>query len=139
MPTTLDESQRKARKAHVCSYCGEIIEKGEIYDCAKCIYEECFYEWKTHRKCTFIANRLWSYIGPDECGMTTDDFQTGSQNFCREFICPSCKNFDHQEKECTIGKQFCTDKIADCLTNNNLEWKVNDRYGRWKLIYNNAE
>ena len=87
MPDILQEKERKARKPHVCDYCGKTIEKGEAYEWAKLKYDGTIYEWKNHKKCGFIASELWSYIDPDN-GMTEEDFQEGCREFCHAFVCP---------------------------------------------------
>lgn len=114
MPDILAERERKAAKLHTCSYCGETIQKGELYDWAKLAFDGRLYEWKSHKKCSFIADELWSYIDPDE-GMTAEDFNEGCTAFCRAFICPGCPTADQEAEECKEDKTYCTDKIYDLL------------------------
>lgn len=114
MPDILAERERKAEKPHTCSYCGEVIQKDELYDWAKLAFDGRLYEWKSHKKCSFIADELWSYIDPDE-GMTAEDFSEGCTVFCRAFICPGCPTADQEAEECKEGKPYCMDKIYDLL------------------------
>ena len=39
MPEILAERERKAAKCHTCSYCGEVIQKGEVYDWVSAPFE----------------------------------------------------------------------------------------------------
>ncbi len=114
MPEILAERERKAAKCHTCSYCGEVIQAGEVYDWAKLAFDGRIYEWKSHKKCYFIASELWSYIDPDE-GMTEEDFNDGCTEFSRVFICPDCPSFERETGDCQEEKCFCTDKIYSLL------------------------
>lgn len=114
MPDVLAEREKKAAKPHTCLYCGEVIQKGELYDWAKLAFDGRLYEWKSHKKCSFIALELWEYIDPDE-GMTAEDFSQGCENFCRAFICPGCPSADQEAEDCREDKIYCTDKIYDLL------------------------
>ncbi len=114
----LFETDRKARKPHICSYCGEIIEKGELYEYARLKADD-LYEWKNHKRCGFIASELWKYINPDD-GMTADDFKYGCHAFSRRFICPDCPQFD-RETDCKKDREYvCTEKIFDFLQTHEL-------------------
>lgn len=114
MPEILKRRDRKAAKCHTCSYCGEVIQKGEVYDWAKLAFDGRLYEWKSHKKCSFIADELWSYIDPDN-GMTEEDFDQGCTAFCHAFICPDCPSFEREAKDCGEERSYCTDKIYNLL------------------------
>lgn len=116
MSEILQEKDRKARKEHRCSYCGETIKKGEIYEYAKLKEDGKLYEWKNHKKCGFVARELWKFADPDD-GMTEDDFYDACVLFCRKFVCPSCPNIDtsYDEMDCIKDKSYCIDKIYDVL------------------------
>ena len=103
MPEILAERERKAAKCHTCSYCGEVIQKGEVYDWAKLEFDGRLYEWKSHKRCSLIASELWSYIDPDN-GMTAEDFDEGCTAFCRAFICPGCPSADKEAEDCREDK-----------------------------------
>lgn len=60
----------KARKAHVCSFCGCIIPVGEIYNLATYKFDE-IYDWKSHQKCSELVSML--NMEGDE-GVTLADF-----------------------------------------------------------------
>ena len=127
MPEILQEKERKARKPHVCDYCGKTIEKGEAYEWAKLKYEEIIYEWKNHKKCGFIASELWSYIDPDN-GMTEEDFQEGCCEFCHAFVCPDCDQYDKEFEDCSKDESYCIDKIYGFLQAHEL---YKDRREGW--------
>ncbi len=42
---------RKARKCHLCTYCGEVINKDETYTYQTGVYEDNWYESKLHHEC----------------------------------------------------------------------------------------
>jgi lipocalin len=42
---------RKARKDHRCTYCGEVINKGDDYTFQKGHYDGAWYELKMHPEC----------------------------------------------------------------------------------------
>lgn len=131
MPDIISECDRKARKPHTCSYCGQIINPGEIYHHAVLKYDD-IYQWNSHKKCDFVSGALWAYIDPDE-GMTEDDFQEGCSNFCREFICPNCATWDDESGECRNDLNFCVDKIYDFLQTHDFK-RVKDKHG-WTYTF----
>lgn len=87
---------------------------GEVYDWAKLAFDGRLYEWKSHKKCSYIADELWSYIDPDD-GMTEEDFNEGCADFSRVFICPDCQPFECETGDCREDKNFCTEKIYSLL------------------------
>lgn len=108
--------KRKARKEHTCSYCGHKIKPGEVYDHATLKYEGTIYDWKTHLKCQFIAEELWTYIDPND-GMTEEDFRDGCSDFCQAFVCPGCEHYDDG---CEKDENYCIDKIYNKLQTHEL-------------------
>ena len=85
MPDILQERNRKARKVHMCNFCGEPIEKGEEYQWTKLCSSGELYEWKNHVQCGFISTELWDYADPWD-GMTDDDFASTCKEFCQSFV-----------------------------------------------------
>ena len=126
MPDILNQKERKARKPHYCSYCGEIIKKGETYDWCKLVQEGTMYEWKSHKDCSMVASELWEFIDPDE-GMTEYDFEEGCRAFCDTFICPGCRNYQ-EDGECISDNYYCLDKIVKVLKKYELK-RVKDEHG----------
>jgi hypothetical protein len=65
---------RKAKKTHHCNFCNGVITVGEQYEARAIKFDNEFYTWKSHIRCSKIANKLNMY---DECedGVTADDFQ----------------------------------------------------------------
>lgn len=135
MPEILQERDRKARRQHTCSYCGEPIAQGEVYEWAKLINDGYIYEWKNHKRCGRIAAELWEYADPDD-GMTEDDFSEACTEFCQRFICPDCPRRDkeYDEAECMDDKTYCTDRIYDFLQTHEFYNAGTNRwgYGIWK-------
>ena len=111
MTETIKSEWRKARKRHVCNYCGEFIEPGEKYLYSLQKYDGYLYSWESHEKCEFIAQEIWSYCDPDE-GMTEEDFMEGVEEICHSFVCPDCEKYDPDD---WCEKRCCLDKVYECL------------------------
>lgn len=71
----LSKKEPKARKEHVCNWCGGVIEVGEVYDCSFNSYCGDVYTWKNHKRCMSIAHKLNMFENCDE-GVNEEDFQT---------------------------------------------------------------
>lgn len=54
---TINRTAPKARKEHVCDWCNEKINVGEIYTRAFC-KEDDVYVWRNHTRCEKIAEKL---------------------------------------------------------------------------------
>jgi hypothetical protein len=50
----ISDDKRKARKRHVCNFCGGFIEVGEIYS-IQTIKDDDIYVWKSHGICNKFA------------------------------------------------------------------------------------
>ena len=129
MPDLLASKDRVARKAHICSYCGDTIQKGETYEWAKLAFDGELYEWKNHKKCGFIAQEIWSFVDPDN-GMTDDDFIQGVVDVCRAFICPMCSDPAKEDDSCYV----CLDKVYEFLKENELVRCRDGFLNRWKAV-----
>ena len=70
----LESAKRKANKEHVCDFCRGLIFIGEEYDFQKNKFDGSLYTWKTHIKCSKVANELNMYDNCDE-GLNQDDFE----------------------------------------------------------------
>lgn len=126
----ISDKDRKARKPHICDYCGGTIATGEIYN--HCVIKgDDIYTWDAHIVCKSVASDLWDYIDPWE-GMTADDFQEGCQKFCRTFICPDCKQWNDG---CEQEEPFCIQKIYNLLKTYDFV-REKRKYGLfvWKLV-----
>lgn len=53
----IESKDIKARKDHVCDYCGLKINKNEIYT-RSCVKSDEVYTWKNHLSCQEIASKL---------------------------------------------------------------------------------
>ena len=73
METLSSQKEVKAIKEHNCSFCGTKINIGEPYMKSTHKHDGEFYDWKAHKYCTEIANRLKMYDDADE-GLTSGDF-----------------------------------------------------------------
>jgi hypothetical protein len=74
METISYQKEVKANKDHRCNFCGEKIRKDETYLTSTHKQDGSVYDWKTHKHCSEIANRLNMYEDCDE-GLTEDGFQ----------------------------------------------------------------
>lgn len=119
MIETLERKERKARKEHHCDFCSGIIQNGDVYDWSKHVYEGVLYEWKSHKKCSFLCGKLFDYADPDE-GMDEETFRESLYDFCRAFICPDCSKWDNECGGCEDDNDFCIDKAYDFLQTHEL-------------------
>lgn len=110
MVELIERRDKKARKPHLCDYCGGFIDKGEIYDYQKNIYDGTFYEWHSHLACSRVASAIWDYCDPDE-GMSDQEFQDGCHEVCQRFICPDCPEWDKEYEECNKDESYCIDRM----------------------------
>lgn len=117
MSELISQTERKARKEHICEYCGEKILRGEKYLSAFLKDGGDVWQWKTHLHCDFIANELWRYINPTD-GMQQEHFQEGCTEFCTEFVCPRCEFY--KDKKCEQSQAYCLDKIDSILKDSSL-------------------
>lgn len=65
----LNQGWRKARKKHICDWCGEAIEKGEEYHCQTCVDNTSREIWtiKNHAECEGAFNEtLADYPGEED-------------------------------------------------------------------------
>lgn len=85
---TISTTERKARKQHMCNYCGLPIEIGETYELQVNINEGELYSWKSHLSCNDIASELDMYDNCDD-GLTGETF--------REYIQEEYRNIMHTE------------------------------------------
>jgi len=73
METLTYPKETKAIKEHSCDFCACRIPKGDTYIKSTHKYDGQVYDWKTHKHCAEIADRLKMYDHCDE-GVTQDDF-----------------------------------------------------------------
>lgn len=128
MPELIKDECRKARKRHLCNYCGHDIEPGEKYNYSLLKDGGDVYSWRAHEKCNFIATELWDYIDPWE-GLDEDQFQEGCFDFSRAFVCPDCEKWD-MDAGCDDDESYCLDKIYELLQKYELVCIGRDRWYR---------
>ncbi len=80
METISSQKETKAIKIHRCDFCGEKIEVGQGYLKSTHKYDGEVYDWKTHKQCSDLADKLNMYEDADE-GVTGDMFQETVSNF----------------------------------------------------------
>ena len=83
---TLSNKKRKARKQHVCDFCGLLIEVGTIYELQVNISEGILYSWKSHLSCNEIAGELDMFDDWDD-GLTGEGFKEYIQEEYRSIMC----------------------------------------------------
>jgi hypothetical protein len=79
MPEVIEQVDRKAKKEHICDYCGQKIEIGEIYEDQACVQDGVLYHWKSHMSCKELTREL-QMEGYDE-GLTAEDFREYVNNY----------------------------------------------------------
>lgn len=80
MPEVLETKKCKAKKDHVCDYCGFKILTGEIYTNQTAVYEGTLFHWKSHISCDELASSLNMFDYADE-GVTEDYFHECVEQF----------------------------------------------------------
>lgn len=73
METLKNPTETKAVKEHNCSFCGEIIAKGTVYEKSTHKNNGDVYDWKSHKHCSDLASRLKMYDDAED-GLTQDCF-----------------------------------------------------------------
>ena len=70
--------ETKARKQHCCNFCGSKISIGEKYFNTTIAGDEGIYNWKTHKYCDSLAEKLgmYEYEFHNGEGITEEDFRT---------------------------------------------------------------
>ena len=91
-----DTRKVKSRKIHNCSYCNGQIAIGEIYNRTKLKYDY-IYTWKSHLKCSEIADKLKMYDNDGE-GLTHEDFcESIKEEFRQIWMKKSIDYFESKE------------------------------------------
>lgn len=120
-----------ARKKHKCDWCMEKINKGEKYNYQAFIFDGEFYEWRSHLACNRVVSAIWDYVDPDE-GMSSEEFDEGCADVCREFICLDCHEWN-KEDGCEKDKLYCIDKLDKFFKTHELyQAKREGFYRIWK-------
>lgn len=128
MSEIIREGYRTAKKEHVCDYCLNPIKPGERYLYSVLRYDN-FYAWKSHERCRAIADALYAYIDPPDCGIGSDEFHEGCTAFCEEFLCDSCKECSGVAEK----KAPCYGKISETLKTHRLRRDAKERW-RFRLV-----
>lgn len=79
----LSEGVRKARKNHMCNFCGGIISCGDSYNYQNNVVDGQVYVWKSHTTCQEIADSFYKYS--DDC-LTEEDFIENVNLILREYL-----------------------------------------------------
>ena len=74
--------EQKAKKEHICDYCGIKIKVGEIYENQTNVVDNELYHWKSHLVCLKVAEKLemFDYSTCDE-GLSNEDFHEGVREY----------------------------------------------------------
>jgi hypothetical protein len=71
---TLSQSKPRARKPHICEWCGRRIEVGEVYQRAALLGDDGFYDWTNCLHCGAFVTLAGIWECCDE-GTTSDDIE----------------------------------------------------------------
>ena len=105
---TIRTATVKARRIHVCDYCGCEIPKGERYKRSVNVFDGKPYTWKSHLRCAELCGKIWDYVDPDE-GMTGESFIDAVQDLIHPFYCPfHCDEYDRD----TLDREYKRDMAA---------------------------
>jgi hypothetical protein len=87
---TVSISRVKARKEHVCDWCCEMIEIGQMYQ-KQVLKTDFIYDWRNHIFCEEIAQKLKMFDDVDE-GLSSDDFLENIKNEYIKIMSNECNN-----------------------------------------------
>lgn len=110
--TNIKSCYRTARKQHVCNLCNGYIDPGDRYHYEFNKDGSDVWSFLAHLECQFVAQELWEFIDPWD-GMFDDEFQDGVRRFCKNMICPKCKNYNMEDEDCMNDESYC---IHHCVT-----------------------
>lgn len=102
----LSNVTRKARKRHVCNFCGHPIEPGEKYNNQTNVFDGRAYTWKDHLECQDLCNEIWDFVDPDE-GMDSDAFRSALRELSSTFVCKNCPHRTVRE-----GLEDCDEELS---------------------------
>lgn len=97
----------RARRPHVCDYCGHVILRGEQYVRACNKFDGRLYTWKSHPHCDRLASALWDYVDHDE-GMDAYTFRDAVQTVMYELYCPGNCPLWRKGEGCAAGNDMTT-------------------------------
>ena len=95
MDTLMQPTKTKAIKEHRCNFCGEKIYKGDTYIKSTHKNEGEVYDWKTHDRCSELADKMKMYEDADE-GVSQEIFM---ENVSEEHYCLLTDRFAEDEKK----------------------------------------
>lgn len=82
MPDVINETIRKAKKEHICDYCGLKISIGEQYEEQTNVYDGRLYHWRSHVSCSKLTRLLKMF---DDCwydeGLTAENFRESVKGY----------------------------------------------------------
>lgn len=126
MSEIISSQWKKARKVHLCDYCGERIEKGNTYRKDFCKDGGTAYSWITCEKCETIVTGFWDWVDPDD-GLDSQDFYDA----CKDFVCHFlCTNEDKKLFNCDCDTDWIN-RAYQVLKDNDLIFDRHDML--WKL------
>ena len=70
----INTAYRKARKNHICDFCGSNIFKGEMYEHQKNVNDGQIYEWKSCQYCESIVSKMFEELVDDGDGLNDQHF-----------------------------------------------------------------
>lgn len=108
MPQEIRTMHPKAKKTHICMYCGCKIEIGEVYErqTNKCDGE--IYDWICHTDCQKVAQELDMFDWYDD-GLTDDVFRENID----EYICDELAKTDEDTDR--FAQMSYLDKVRTIL------------------------
>ena len=121
--TTLTNKRVKARKEHICNFCGNKIPRGETYNYSTHVFDGQVYSWRSHAKCDDLCSAIWDFVDPDE-GMTYELFCDNLREIADTFVCPECPYRDKEADDC------------DCSLEMKCIGVIHEFFEKYKLVQN---
>lgn len=95
------QSWSRARKEHICEFCGQSIHKGETYSYETGKYDGDLFVRKLHRTCKNILDEFCRDNGENEFSWDWVSEWLG------DLFCPSCEQGSGGEDRCRLWPQNC--------------------------------
>jgi hypothetical protein len=93
------QTETKAKKDHVCNFCGFKIVSSEIYIKSTHVGDGEVYDWKSHKHCYYLCDRLKMHDNDDGEGITSSMFQETVDSAYDDIMIDIVRTFPKYEME----------------------------------------
>lgn len=86
METLRYPQEVKANKEHICSFCGEKILTGQMYLISTHKGDSGLYDWKSHKHCDMLVDKIGIEDTDGEHGITQENFMESVSEYHFELL-----------------------------------------------------